>query len=115
MLPGLTIPSAFPTSLSSRSEAVLSMALAGLLGYVGWGGGMVGLAFTPLVVLLWGRSGSRLQAFLVMACYYLMAGRALLTGAAIFLPRSGCLGGRRGASPRPLSHRPPSRRERGGG
>jgi hypothetical protein len=67
-----------------RPSAGLSVAVAAFAGGLGYLGIEGWLSVAPLMVLAWGMSSSRRQAFIVAFVYYALAGRGLFHGGGVF-------------------------------
>lgn len=66
------------------SSTWVAIFLAGAIGVIAWGYGLMALALAPLLVPLWASRKSRITAWLTVLTYYLAAARGLPYGAAQF-------------------------------
>lgn len=67
-----------------QRHLALHVCVAAVVSYIGWRGSVVGAALLPAIIWLWRESTSRREAFCVLLTYYLVAGRGLLLGSAVF-------------------------------
>jgi hypothetical protein len=58
--------------------------LSALIGFAGWHGEVIGLAFLPFLFFIWRCCRNRLEVFGALLSYYAAAGRGLLQGATVF-------------------------------
>jgi hypothetical protein len=74
----------FLNTIKRKEKYALRCCAAIAVAYIGWHGSIIGSALLPLIIWLWRASTSRREAFSVLLVYYLVAGRGLLTGSAVF-------------------------------
>lgn len=67
---------------------LLHSLVSALIGYLGWHGEVYGLAFLPLLFLIWQRCRDRREVFCALFAYYVAAGRGLLHGAGVFFAKA---------------------------
>lgn len=78
-------------SVTGAALTALQAGAAAAIGAISWSGHLAGLFLAPLLVYLWGKSGSKTRAFIIAFCYYLAAGHGLIAGAGVFFGESAIL------------------------